>query len=266
MTVSEKIKTLGWFLARPELYPELARRIRSRRFTNADRRRLAEQERAEGREWAEAHESAAAALLETLGLPSALESPSVLEPQDWAAAVEADARCSSGMGGPAHVDLLFTLARGIKVTRAIETGVARGWSSLAILLALRSSQASAEGRLISIDMPYPKLGAEDQVGLVVGQALRHRWRLIRRADRDGLPPALAELGTIDLAHHDSDKSVEGRLFVYRTVWAHIRPGGILLSDDIEDNLAFRDFATSVERRPWVVRKSDARGFVGVLVK
>lgn len=262
MTVSEKIKTLGWFLARPGLYPELARRIRSRRFTNAERQRQAQQERAEGREWAEAHESTAGALLETLGLPAELESPAVLDPQDWAAAVEADARCASGMGGPAHVDLLFTLARGTKVTRAIETGVARGWSSLAILLALRSS----DGRLVSIDMPYPKLGAEDQVGLVVGEGLRRRWRLIRRADRDGLLPALAELGTVDLAHHDSDKSVEGRLFVYRTVWTHIRPGGILLSDDIEDNLAFRDFASSVDRRPWVIRKSDGRGFVGVLVK
>lgn len=264
MTVTEKFRTLGWFLARPELYPELLRRLRARRFTNSARRTAAEREQAEGRRWAEENENSAASLLESLGLPPELASPSTIEPAAWAEALRADRECASGMGGPAHVDLLFTIARGMKVRHVVETGVARGWSSLALLLALRSS--SEEGRLVSIDMPYPKLGAEDHVGLVVGRELRERWHLIRRADRDGLPIALRELQWVDLAHHDSDKSVDGRRFVYETVWPQLRDGGLLLSDDVEDNLAFRDFATGVERRPWVIRKADGRGFVGVLRK
>ena len=45
-------------------------------------------------------------------------------------------------------------------TRLLETGVALGWSSLAILLALESV---GHGELVSIDMPYPGMNNDAYV-------------------------------------------------------------------------------------------------------
>jgi predicted O-methyltransferase YrrM len=140
--------------------------------------------------------------------------------------------------------------------------VASGWSSLAILLAMRESGG---GRLISIDMPYAKLNNESYVGCAVPDALRSRWSLVRKSDRDALEPAIGELGELDLAHYDSDKSYRGRMFAYPRLWAALRQGGILMSDDIEDNLAFRDFAESVGKKAWVLEKKPGN-YAGILVK
>ena len=57
------------------------------------------------------------------------------------------------MGGSAHIDLLYDCVKILKPTNIIETGVAFGWSSLAILKAISENK---NGKLISVDMPYPK--------------------------------------------------------------------------------------------------------------
>jgi hypothetical protein len=94
--------------------------------------------------------------------------------------------------------------------------------------------------------------------------LRPRWKLIRLPDRDVLPRVLRDWPVIDLAHYDSDKSERGRAFGYESLWSALRPGGFLISDDIHDNLAFRDFCEKVGRKPWVL---PARGgYVGFLRK
>jgi predicted O-methyltransferase YrrM len=144
----------------------------------------------------------------------------------------------------------------------VETGVASGWSTLAVLLAMREN---GRGRLYSSDMPYAKLNNEDFVGTVVPPALRDRWTLTRKPDRDALPELFAKIGSVDVIHHDSDKSYEGRMFVYEAGWAKLREGGLLLSDDIEDNLAFRDFAVRAGREPLVLAKA-ADNFAGLLKK
>ena len=91
---------------------------------------------------------------------------------------------------------------------------------------------------------------------------------MRRPDRDALPRVLRELGEIDLAHYDSDKSSRGRAFAYELLWSSLRPGGMLMSDDIGDNFAFRDFAQKVSRTPWVLPKLNRVGtdYAGVLIK
>ena len=102
------------------------------------------------------------------------------------------------------------------------------------------------------------------VGCVVPQRLRHQWRLFPMADREGLPRALREAAPVDLAHYDSDKSPKGRAFAYAAIRQALREGGILVSDDVGDNLEFRRFAEKVAREPIVVHWNGK--FQGILIK
>jgi predicted O-methyltransferase YrrM len=165
------------------------------------------------------------------------------------------------LGGEANLELLYHLVRGLGARCVIETGVAYGWSSLAILLA---QEATGGGILISTDMPYPRLRNEGYVGWVVPERLRGSWTLIRRPDRPGLSRALARLRQIDLAHYDSDKTYAGQAWALRTIWRKLRPGGILIVDDIDCQAAFRDFSELAGVAPTVV---DGCGkLIGVLQK
>ena len=159
------------------------------------------------------------------------------------------------------MELLFGLARDGRAARILETGVAFGWSSLAILLA---TEGDRNARLVSVDMPYVKRNADDLVGLAVPDELRKRWTLIRRADREGIPQALEILGEVDLAHYDSDKTVEGRNFAYPLMWGALSPGGVLVSDDVSDNLAFINFCETIGLKPVIVRVEGK--FAGIVRK
>jgi predicted O-methyltransferase YrrM len=262
MSVASKIATLAWYLRRPSLYGELIRRVRAMRVSTSSTVERAEREKREGQRWCEQHVVPASRLFTSLGLSSEAPGIETLHPTEWAEAHAAVNACPVKMGGPANLEVLYHLCRGMKVERVVETGVANGWSTLAVLLALR---ANGEGRLASVDMPYAKMNNEAWVGCAVPQALRDRWTLIRKPDRDGLPEAIAALGTLDLAHYDSDKSYEGRMFGYHLLWAALRPGGLLLSDDIEDNSAYADFAKEVGRPTWVLPKKPGN-YAGVLIK
>ena len=182
-------------------------------------------------------------------------------PSLFALADQAAQTCPVTMGGPGDLDLLFGCAEALGATRAVETGVAYGWSSLALLLSLSTRKGS---ELVSTDLPYPGRGNEPYVGCVVPQHLREGWTLMRQADRDALPLAIAQLGTIDLCHYDSDKSYHGRMWAYPRLWDALRPGGIFISDDIGDNVAFRDFARIINLKPLVV-ECDGK-YVGILAK
>lgn len=254
-----KLETLAWFVARPAMYRELGRRIRSGRFITARSQLVERQQRADATAWCSGAAVPCSGALASLGLPSNVRSVADDFPEVWAEAERIFRSAGADMGGAAYVDLLYHVTRELRPDHVIETGVASGWSSLAILLAL---EATTGGQLISIDMPYPKRGNEAAVGCVVPDRLRSRWSLVRLPDRDGLPPALAR-GAIALAHYDSDKTYEGRMFAYPLLWRALRPGGLLISDDINDNLAFRDFANQAGVRPQVVERPTG-GFSGLI--
>jgi predicted O-methyltransferase YrrM len=177
------------------------------------------------------------------------------------AAVEAAG--AERMGGAADVDLLYALCVATGARRVIETGVAFGWSSLAILTAIEDRPGA---RLVSIDMPYLGASSDHLVGLAVSEELRDTWTLRRGADRDELEAAIADVEPIDIAHYDSDKSASGRLWAYALMWDGLRPGGLLMSDDIGDNFSFLRFAESRDIEPIVVRGPDGEKFSGILRK
>jgi hypothetical protein len=183
-----------------------------------------------------------------------------------AEAVRIERESSETLGGGGGIDLIWRVCEGLQAKTALETGVAYGWSSLAIL----ASISQRDGWLYSVDMPHPLLKDEGLTGAVVPASLRSRWTLIREPDHSGLGKALRRIETLDFIHDDSDKSYSGRAATYRRLWPRLRSGGIIMSDDIADNTAFRDFAAEVDTMPVVVFAegsglSGAR-YVGLLVK
>jgi predicted O-methyltransferase YrrM len=258
MSLASKAATAAWFLRRPSFWRqgvELVRRKLMRDMDGADGR-------AKATEWAAERAVPVKAALEAVellqkGAPLPKLSPSIL--------AEAEAlakRATVEMGGAGDLSLIHAAARLSGARRAVETGVAYGWSSLAILSALAENGG---GRLASVDMPYPKMHNEPFVGIVVPDALRSNWVLIRLPDRNGLKRAIAELGgSIDFSHYDSDKSYYGRAFAYPLIWQALGPGGVFISDDIGDNMRFAEFVAE-KGIPFAVTECNGR-FVGICRK
>ena len=170
--------------------------------------------------------------------------------------------------GVANLDLLYSLARAVGARTVVETGVAFGWSTLALLLATGERDGA---RVFSVDLPHcfntPDgrwRDGDEWVGVAVPHALRERWTVFRMADREGLPRALRAAGSIELAHYDSDKSPAGCAFGYAALWNSLREGGALVADDVDCNLAFRRFAERLGREPLIVA-GDGK-FQGILFK
>ncbi len=196
------------------------------------------------------------------------QSPVPLREQFASVFADADAAvaaCPQRMGGGANLDLLHACARHVEARTVVETGVAYGWSSLALLLGLRGVDG---GRLVSTNLHYREYGDDRFVGCAVPASLRGPWTILAEADAVALPKALALAGECDLCHYDSDKSYAGRMWAYPRLWNALRVGGCFLSDDIDDNLAFAHFSATVRQRPTVVAAPTGNGtkYVGILFK
>jgi hypothetical protein len=193
------LRTLVWYLKRPALYPDLIRNARRQLGTWRD---PAAARRAR---WASAQEAREAARWcdeVAVDVPTAMRK---ITGSEWAlpfderfaaevaAANDRQAACPVAMGGAANLDLLYYLAEHTRAVRAIETGVAYGWSSLAVLLSL----AQRDGQLISTDRPYAGTDSGRFVGCIVPARLHRHWCILQRADREALPQAIEQLGSID---------------------------------------------------------------------
>ena len=154
------------------------------------------------------------------------------------------------LGGGGHYLLLYFLTRHLNPACIVETGVAAGWSSQAILTALKNNGAG--GKLFSSDFPYFRYkNPEELVGYVVDESLKENWRLFIDGDQNNLAKIIAAMkDPVDLFHYDSDKSVEGRNFAYQMVAPKLAENAIVIFDDIQDNLHFKDFVTG---SPWLYK-------------
>jgi predicted O-methyltransferase YrrM len=260
-TVPSRAEMLGWFAKHPSMYRECGRMARNR---VARALRIQPDRATEAAQGSAACADLCVSTGEAYRLLGLSEGVRVAErhPDVWRDAERRTASVPVAMGGAADFELLYDVVRSLRPDRVLETGVALGWSSLAILLAFESV---GHGELVSIDMPYPGMNNDAFVGIAVPPDLRSRWTLIRRPDRDILKSTLRRLGGIDLAHYDSDKSRPGRTFAYPILWKALRPSGVLISDDIADNSVFVEFAQAVGREPIVIRK-DVDNCLGILVK
>ncbi len=186
------------------------------------------------------------------------------ESEAWAAEFRVAARArldamAVPLGGGGQFQLVHFLVRHLRPMVVLETGVAAGWTSQAILSAL---EQNGQGTLYSSDFPYFRLDdPERYVGCLVDDALRSRWHLALNGDRANLVEFGPEMGEIDFVHYDSDKSVEGRQFVMDAIAGRLRPGAVVVMDDIDDNTFFRDWVKRSNRSCRVFARG--RKYVGL---
>jgi predicted O-methyltransferase YrrM len=248
-------------LAQPRYWPELAN-LTARKITHALARTRPDQ--GDATAWCSVRALDVEPGIEMLGF--AADAMTRLDEsfgKEIAAAEARVQRCPHVMGGAANIDLLYNLCELLQARDGLETGVAYGWSTFAILLSMRNRD---NAHLHSVDLPYLGARADEHVGIAVADDLRTMWTLHRQSDRKILPK-LVKLETLfDIIHYDSDKTYAGRIWAYNTLWPTLRVGGIFVSDDIQDNFAFADFAESLELNPIIIRDPKEDKYAGLLRK
>ncbi len=262
--VSAFLRRVGYlrYLTQPALWPELRRRFQNRWQRPGDDHLSCIQGKERAVEWCKNQSiDSNSAYRKITGSTESLNSLRELYPEFFSQAEQSVSRCPVKMGGAGNLDLLYALCESTNANAVLETGVAYGWSSLAILLSMKNR---LDSRLYSVDLPYLELHNDPWVGIVVPESLRNQWVLFRMADREGVPKAIERAKTFDVAHYDSDKSYEGRLYSYRLIWNALRSKGILISDDVGDNLAFHDFCQEIKMEPVIV--TYLKKYQGILVK
>ncbi|MBI3912038.1 MAG: class I SAM-dependent methyltransferase [Armatimonadetes bacterium] len=162
------------------------------------------------------------------------------------------------MGGAAFLEVCYTIVRLTRPKVVLETGVAHGYSTAIMLHALEDNN---EGELHSVDLPMFLPGVAAFTGGAVPPRLRAspRWELLVGSDRQVLPSLLKRIGLIDCFLYDSDKSYEGMLHTWRLVWPHLRPGAVLVLDDVQAHDAFLDFVGALGLTPLIIPKPARQG-------
>ena len=255
----EKFRTLVWFIRRPLFWSHAWALLLRKLKPNQDTENL----RAAAGKWASDQAVSQVKAYQALGLSPPSEVDLQFLEELLADGRDRAQQSNIQMGGPGAIEFLYGCALALAAERVVETGVAYGWSSLALLAAM---QRLGQGHLVSVDMPYVKAGNEPWVGIAVPPQLRSHWALIREPDRNGLTKAIASQpkASLDLVHYDSDKSYWGRQWAYPRLWAALRPGGVFISDDIQDNHYFRQFCLELGLSSIVIEYD--RKFVGCLRK
>lgn len=159
----------------------------------------------------------------------------------------------------------YAIVRQVKPSIFVETGVMHGLTSAFILAAL---DRNGHGRLISIDLPsYPERGPSNRDGYAAvlprGQqpgwvvAPNQRWELMLGRSDDLLPKVAAAHSQWDVFSHDSDHSYGVMWNELTFAWPHVRPGGIMIVDNIDTSPAFFDFCRRVSSIPLVLPAPDS---------
>lgn len=248
-------KTFFAYLRRPDLYPELGRKI----IKNIFNRNAAFKGKEKTLNWASSKAVSQSEAIKKL-FSIEMDAFSDLYASDYQAASAREKSCPIKMGGAGALELIYSACEFAQAKNVIETGVAYGWSSFAALKSL----SQRNGLLYSSDMPYLGQDGDQYVGYVVPEELKKNWKLFRFADRESLPKIFAENTIFDVVHYDSDKAYEGMAWAYEELYKHLRKGGVFISDDINDNSAFQDFCEKKQIDPTII--SFEGKFIGVFVK
>lgn len=253
--ITRVLKTFIGYLKRPDLYPELGRKILKNTINRGGAFKGKEKTNLWAASKAQSQEEVVSKLfgIEEINFRKNFED--ILHK-----AAKAEENCPVKMGGPGALELIFYACEFTNAQHMIETGVAYGWSSLASLLSL----SKRNGTLYSSDMPYLAQDGDKYVGCVVPEDLKNSWRLYRFADKESLPKIFGENKLFDVVHYDSDKSYNGRMWAYEELYNHLRKGGVFISDDIGDNSAYQDFCEKMNITTTVVEYEGK--YIGVFIK
>jgi len=167
------------------------------------------------------------------------------------------------LGGGAIYTFLYFIIRFTQPLNVVETGVAAGFSSYAILAALEKNK---KGKLYSSDFPYFRLpNPEKYIGVIVPEDLKKGWSLFIEGDEKNLPKILNKVDSINLFHYDSDKSYTGRKKALAMVSNKLSQAPIILMDDIQDNSHFHDMVKDMNREDWHIFEFKGK-YVGMIGK
>ena len=138
----------------------------------------------------------------------------------------------------------YAALREMRPSVVVETGTAAGSLTSFVAAALARND---HGRLVSIDIP-PVAGrltmdttvAPPDIGYFIPEPYRERWTYVQGDAKRHLPRVLVEEAA-DVFIHDSLHTTTHMLFEYSVARALMRPGSLIVSDDILWNDAFNTF-------------------------
>ena len=152
--------------------------------------------------------------------------------------------------------LLYVLVKSKKPQLLVETGVAHGVSTSAIMSALDEDNSS--GSLNSFDvLPETK---EAYLG-------KGKWNfhlLDKKRTHKQLSVAVGNSPLVDIWLHDSNHGYRWQKFEYLLALSRLKEDGVLISDDIDASPAWGELAKSHFRESYII--FDSRKFVGIAFK
>lgn len=261
-----KLSNYKHYLKNPYLYPHLirifGRKIKNKIFTNMlEIEKSSTESRQKAERWCKENEMTVESALQEINIKYEEKYFEKKFSNILNEAHTAVSNCPFKLGGAGNLSLIFQICENLDAKNVIETGVAYGWSSLAILCFFDNRNSC---HLWSVDKPYVGVDNTNWVGCAVPESLKKNWSLLRMADTEGIPKAIKSSEYADFVHYDSDKSIEGRMFAYPRLWNHLKKGGILVSDDIGDNEGFKLFCEDMNLKPLIVK--DDNKYQGILKK
>jgi len=158
--------------------------------------------------------------------------------------------------------LLYFISKYSKPDLIIETGLANGFSSSYLLLALEHNK---HGNLISIDDIVRPWHTKEKMGLSIPKYLKKRHKVIIGNAPLKLKEILEEKKTVDIFIHDSSHTYQNMKKEFCIAWPHVKNGGFLLSDDVSQHDAFLDFADEI-RTSCIIIKKEGGGHLGIIRK
>lgn len=168
---------------------------------------------------------------------------------------------------------LYWLIRLIKPRTIVQCGVCNGLSAAFMMLALAKN--GPDGRLKVIDLPPvfdpsdPLWTVEGKVygvvipegkttGWIVPDIYRDRFEVLNGDAKELLPKLVDHVDSIDLFYHDSDHTYRHMMFEFHEAKRKLRPGGLVVGDDVSWNASVWDFADEFQ-----VPSYNFKGAVGV---
>jgi hypothetical protein len=139
---------------------------------------------------------------------------------------------------------LYGATRALRPEVVIETGIAAGVSSCFFMAALIEN---GRGTLYSVDLPaggtpflcsdaseydWPRMGVGWAIPAEMRAHIGERHVVILNDVRKALPQLLTAVPHIDIFFHDDLHLPDHMLWEYKSVWPHLRTGGILASHDV----------------------------------
>ena len=98
---------------------------------------------------------------------------------------------------------------------------------------------------------------QKECGWLIPDYLKERHPLYLGPAQKLLPEILYDLKRGDVFLHDSDHGYSHIIFELSLAWGHLRPGGLALCGNIEQNTAFYDFVKGVQCPHMLVASFDS---------